>query len=351
MKKLISMLVAAVLLISCIPTAYAVDSSRNYLFELSVDGSDTKQVRTGDIITVVFTLYRTDSDESYDMHAMQNEIRYDSEFFKLVENSALLSSGITTTEIGLRDTYREFYMNFVSLSGGESWPAQRMIGSFQLEVIATSGATKITNQDYLVSTADGMDAYSAACQDVTVLVSTDCTVTFESNGGSKVSAQVVQYGEKVARPDHPVREGYAFQGWYSDIDLQNPWDFDSDTVQGNITLYAKWQARDGALVTPESPSDGGNSGLWWLLALGVLALLLLVLLLLGSKKTVRFETDCETAIKNQKVKKDGLIERPQEPERENRSFAGWYSDEARTVRWDFENDKVKNNMTLYAKWL
>ena len=59
--------------------------------------------------------------DAYTMYGMQNEIRYDSNFFQLVEGSALLSNGISTTDIGLRDNYREFYMNFVSLSGGEEW--------------------------------------------------------------------------------------------------------------------------------------------------------------------------------------------------------------------------------------
>ena len=186
MKKVISLILAVMLLLSCAIAAYAADTSRAFLFELTVDGASEKKVQPGDIITVVFTLYRTDSEENYDMYAMQNEIRYDSRFFKLVEGSSMLSSGIATTEIGLRDTYREFYMNFVSLSGGDSWKPKKLIGSFQLEVIGDSGVTRITNQDYLVSTADGKDSYAATCQDVTIILTTDCTVSFETNGGSEI---------------------------------------------------------------------------------------------------------------------------------------------------------------------
>ena len=240
MKKLISLILALVLLLSCIPTAFAADNSRKFFFELSVDGKDQKEAQPGDRITVVFTLNRTDSKEDYEMYAMQNEIRYDSEFFKLVEGSAMLSDGISTTDIGLRDSFREFYMNFVSLSGGETWKAERLVGSFQLEVIATSGVSKITNQDYLVSTADGKDTYAAESQDVTIILSTECTVNFQTNGGSEIPSIKGQYGETIARPENPVREGYHLVGWYTDIDLQIPWDFDVDTLQGNMTLYAKW---------------------------------------------------------------------------------------------------------------
>ena len=351
MKKVISLVLAVMLLLSCAVTAYATDDSREFFFELTVDGGSEKKVQPGDIITVVFTLYRSDSEDSYDMYAMQNEIRYDSEFFKLVENSAMLTDGISTTEIGLRDTFREFYMNFVSLSGGESWNAKKLIGSFQLEVIGTSGVTKITNQDYLVSTADGTDSYAATCQDVTIILTTDCTVTFETNGGSKIPDLVAQYGETIARPDNPVREGYHLVGWYTDIDLKNPWDFDTDTVQGNMTLYAKWEQGAPVDETPGDDGDGGFAWWWLLLALLLLGLLIFLLIFLLNKKTVKFETNCKMKIQDQKVKKGGYVERPAEPTRNGRVFGGWYYDAEYTERWDFENDKVEDNMTLYAKWI
>lgn len=350
MKKIVSLALALLLLLPCIPSAGAVDTSREYLFELSVDGSYQKEVQTGDIITVVFTLYRTDTDGESAMYAMQNEIRYDSEFFTLVDGSAMLTGGISTTEIGLRDTHREFYMNFVSFTGGEMWNAKRLVGSFQLEVIATSGVSKITNQDYLVSTEDGSDHFSASCQDVTIIVSTQCNVKFETNGGSEIPDQTASYGDKLTRPEDPTREGYRFEGWYSDIDLQKPWDFENDTVQGNMTLYARWTAEE---TTPTEPGeeDGGFLNLWWLLGLGLLGLLLLLILLLAGKKTVRFDTGCSARVQDQKVKKGGLVTCPEEPRRLGRVFGGWFTDEARTNRWDFEKDTVENNMTLYAKWL
>ena len=351
MKKVISLILAVMLLLSCAVTAYATDDSREFFFELTVDGGNEKKVQPGDIITVVFTLYRSDSEDSYDMYAMQNEIRYDSEFFKLVEDSAMLTDGISTTEIGLRDTFREFYMNFVSLSGGESWNAKKLIGSFQLEVIGTSGVTKITNQDYLVSTADGKDSYAATCQDVTIILTTDCTVTFETNGGSEIPALVAQYGETIARPDNPVREGYRLVGWYTDIDLKNPWDFDTDTVQGNMTLYAKWEVGTPLDEPPGNEGDSGFAWWWLLLILFLLGLLIFLLIFMLNKKTVKFETNCKMKIQDQKVKKGGYVQRPAEPTRNGRVFGGWYYDAEYTERWDFENDKVEDNMTLYAKWI
>ena len=66
MKKVISLILAVMLLLSCAVTAYATDDSREFFFELTVDGGSEKKVQPGDIITVVFTLYRSDSEDSYD---------------------------------------------------------------------------------------------------------------------------------------------------------------------------------------------------------------------------------------------------------------------------------------------
>lgn len=43
MKKLLCALLAALTLLAAVVPAMAVDESQSYLFELSIDGSDTKQ--------------------------------------------------------------------------------------------------------------------------------------------------------------------------------------------------------------------------------------------------------------------------------------------------------------------
>lgn len=65
------------------------------------------------------------------------------------------------------------------------------------------------------------------------------TVTFDSNGGSAVSPQTVNYGSKISRPSNPTRSGYTFVGWYKNSALTTAYDFDA-AVTGNMTLYAKW---------------------------------------------------------------------------------------------------------------
>ncbi len=211
-----------------------------FTFELTIDGRSQKEAKQGDIVTVVLYLRRTDSKEAYTMFAMQDEIRYDSRFFKLVEGSVTVGEGILSSDIAMVDGYREVYMNYVSLEGGREWKADTLIGSFQLEVLENTGVSAICSCNSIVSKQDGSAGYDVDTNDVTVILSTECTVTFRSNGGSKVEEQVVLYGEKAICPQEPVREGYRFAGWYRDIQLQNLWDFDQDVVQENMSLYAKW---------------------------------------------------------------------------------------------------------------
>ena len=275
MKRIFCGLLAVLTLLLAIAVpAFAVDESRQFDFSLTVDGSAEKKAVTGDIITVMFTLRRTDAAEDYTMYAVQDEILYDSTFFELVPDSAMVTSGVQTTDLARRDDDRAFYMNFVSLSGGETWKAATVVGTFQLKVIGTAGSSVIRNSANQVSTKDGQDRYAATAQDVTVIVSDGCRIRFETNGGSEVPDQTVALGGKVTKPADPTKEGLYFAGWYSDIDLQNQWDFGKDTVTGNMTLYAKW--------TNEAPIHSFN-WLWVILAV----LLVVTLVVLGRKNGLR----------------------------------------------------------------
>lgn len=65
------------------------------------------------------------------------------------------------------------------------------------------------------------------------------TVTFDSNGGSKVSSKEVTSGSKVSKPSDPTKTGYKFGGWTLN---SKTYDFNSK-VTSNITLVAKWTAK------------------------------------------------------------------------------------------------------------
>lgn len=205
-----------------------------------------------------------------------------SNFFELVQDGTTLKQGITSADIAGTDASREFYMNFLSMSGGSQWNATEQLGTIQLRVIGENGAAKIVSNDFLVSQKDGYGGYPCEANEVTVVVSTECTVKFESRGGDEIPSQQVQYGEKVAEPQSPSREGYLFQGWYSDIDLKEQWDFKDDVVKKNMTLYGSWkQGNLDEAETDEQPQK--KSGAWIIIPLLVVAIFLLFLLLIRRK--------------------------------------------------------------------
>jgi uncharacterized repeat protein (TIGR02543 family) len=174
------------------------------------------------------------------MYAMQNEICYDGEFFRLVEGSVLTANNVQTNDIALRDQYRAFYMNTLSLGGSTVWNPSTLVGSFQLEVIGTNGATEIYSKNAKVSQPDGSGSYPVTTNALSVMISPACTVIFETDGGSNVPPQTVNRGSVLQRPADPVRAGYRFDGWYRDVDRTQSWDFTNDTVTVNAHLYAKW---------------------------------------------------------------------------------------------------------------
>jgi len=65
-------------------------------------------------------------------------------------------------------------------------------------------------------------------------------VTFNSNGGTAVAPIQAYYDEKINAPTVPTRSGYMFGGWYKEAALTNAWIFSTDVIQGDLTLYAKW---------------------------------------------------------------------------------------------------------------
>ena len=137
------------------------------------------------------------------------------------------------------------------------------------------------------------------------------SVTFDDGvDGNEDVVSTVANGEPVAKPADPVREGYDFAGWYTDEACTVAYDF-AAPVEGDMTLYAKWDAKQLS-VTFDDGVDGNDDVV----------------------STVDYGEP---------------VSEPADPTREGYDFAGWYTDEACTVAYDFTKP-VTGDMTLYAKW-
>lgn len=65
------------------------------------------------------------------------------------------------------------------------------------------------------------------------------TIDFNSNGGNNIYSITKEYDSNLNEPINPTKDGYTFDGWYSDIELTQVYVFDKMPSE-DITLYAKW---------------------------------------------------------------------------------------------------------------
>jgi uncharacterized repeat protein (TIGR02543 family) len=139
------------------------------------------------------------------------------------------------------------------------------------------------------------------------------TVSFNADGGTPApEPQTVIDGAKVAEPAAMTKANKGFEGWYKDAAFTAQWDFAQDTVSSDITLYARWIP----MWTVSFNADGGTP-----------------------------------APVSQTVTDGGHATEPAAMAKEDRTFGGWYKDAAFTAQWDFAQDTVSSDLTLYARWV
>jgi len=69
------------------------------------------------------------------------------------------------------------------------------------------------------------------------------TVTFNTYGGTVVPPIFVEYEGTVTEPVQPTRDGYIFDGWYTDGTLSRQFEFGTTPVTRDLTLYAGWKIK------------------------------------------------------------------------------------------------------------
>lgn len=158
----------------------------------------------------------------------------------------------------------------------------------------------------------------SACSDFTNVQTTKETyvkVTFDYQSENLLNfTKYVKSGSKIMEPKKPYNEGYTFLGWYTNSQLGLKWDF-NEPVYSDTTLYAYWQA------------DSVN------------------------KISVTFDANDGTLTDSSiiEVTAESVIPEPSAPVYEGYTFLGWSDSQNGTVIWDF-NNKITNNITLYAIW-
>lgn len=196
------------------------------------------------------------------------------------------------------------------------------------------------------------------------------TVTFNSNGGTKVDAIKVVEGEQVTEPT-TTRDGYVFAGWY----LGNEKYEFTTPVTKDITLKARWNEADKVTVTftvdgktyktdsvkentkvtkPTNPTKKGYKFVEWQLNgkafdfnTKITEEITLVALFEEAKSyTVKFNSDGGTSVKDQEVAVGSKAVKPTDPTKSGYVFVGW---QLNGKTYDFSKE-VTEDITLKAIW-
>ena len=139
------------------------------------------------------------------------------------------------------------------------------------------------------------------------------TITFDTDGGSKIDSITQDFGTPVTRPANPTKSGYTFAGWNKTIPSTMPAE--------NMTITALWRSN-----TPDKDKDDDYT----------------LKYVTNGGKVISSETKSRSWVKD--------YEDLPTPIRSGYRFEGWYYDTRLT---DKVTDDVKVNktvVTLYARW-
>lgn len=164
-----------------------------------------------------------------------------------------LSPSITVTFNKSMD--QSTYPSALTLTGGTAGAVTLTSKTATTAVYSATGLTK--NTSYTASVKNVKDLKGNTIPDYSDVFTTlqVKTVSFATNGGSAVSPVPVDKGTHATKPaTDPTKKYFSFVKWYKDSGCTQAWDFSTDLVLDNTTLYAKWN--DAYAIGDTGPSGG-----------------------------------------------------------------------------------------------
>ena len=219
-------------------------------------------------------------------------------------------SGNTASEpestLTITDKQVTVKMGAETLTGGYTYDGVKVVATF-----ANGNTAEITVDGTVITLKYDNVTY-------TYLKKVKYTVTFDSKGGTAVSAKEVYNGQAVAAPANPTKANHVFAGWYLDEAFEVYYDF-ATPVTENTTLYARFV----------EVSANQN------------------------EFKVNFVVDGVAA--GQVTTVNGAIYKAQlpAPTKSNATFAGWWMssyDDATKLTRKYDEEKLLQDTTLYAVW-
>lgn len=271
---------------------YSYDGDRFYEFVLSCGGEEYVTAQKGDVITVALSIKSSgeetetelpeeeaaeDASEEppaevssetaeeapgVELTAFQDEICYDDTVLELLPDTFTFSDGVEASDIQTDDFGRRIRVSYIIPEPDRAFGQTEQMLSVDFRVLDEVGEVCLTQENYFVTTDDGLDTYDSDANELVVnteeiapaedeeydeeydeAYSEEYTVCFEFNDEEYAGyeEQTVLSGSTAQEPESiPVREGYVFAGWYTDSECTEPYDF-TMPVEESLTLYAKWE--------------------------------------------------------------------------------------------------------------
>ena len=137
------------------------------------------------------------------------------------------------------------------------------------------------------------------------------TVSFDCGSQAEKFSRVVQYGGFVTPPDDPKADGYRFEGWYTQENGGELFNF-NQAITEDVTVYAHWSE-----VKPDP--------------------------------TVSFDCGGKAEGTSKVVQHGGTVTPPDDPKADGYRFEGWYTQENGGEPFDF-NQEITEDVKVYAHW-
>lgn len=125
---------------------------------------------------------------------------------------------------------------------GETGFKEKIAVTVTAEQGYTVKSVMVGSEEYELDGSDSIVVYKGwGDEEITAVVGKEYKITFDTKGGSVINPQSACEGDMFFKPANPVKKGYIFDGWYTDEECTNLYNF-RDAVKGNVTVYAKWKA-------------------------------------------------------------------------------------------------------------
>ena len=145
-------------------------------------------------------------------------------------NIVYSTDGSTGGEVGKKVTYGLDYQLVVPTLTGKNFAGWYYVDTELMQKVFLTDYLGKSITPYHIASAITVQAEWLTAQAI---------VTFNTDGGSPIDSQTIDYNTKVTRPtDDPEKDGYTFVDWYDSEG--NVWSFTANLITENTTIYAHW---------------------------------------------------------------------------------------------------------------